>query len=258
MGNAALRSHTKKTTRTATPAATPATTTGERQVASEESTNPKVSNRSPEALSATPAVSKGRGTGSRASATANQETANAATPAAARDSQAADRGPKPDRASPRLRWVGLSDQGQGQGRHHGAADSLDHRHEHQNTPRIRKSAADRGEHEESDPAHEDAPAAEMVAQRPARRDQGRQGQSVGADHPFQARGGEAEFALQGRKGNAHDHDIQHHHDLSRARHREGEPLPGLCTRPHGSTVPRPATTNTTPPGTATVRPASWT
>src|SRR6202012_431389 len=79
MGNAALRSHTKKTTRTATPAATPAATTGERQVASEESTNPKVRNRSPEALSATPAVSKGRGTGSRDSATANQEMASATT-----------------------------------------------------------------------------------------------------------------------------------------------------------------------------------
>src|ERR1700722_6508154 len=80
MGNAALRSHAKKTTRTATPAATPAATRGERQVASEESTNPKVRSRSPEALSATPAVSKGRGTGSRDSAPANREMARV-TPA---------------------------------------------------------------------------------------------------------------------------------------------------------------------------------
>ena len=41
MGNAALRSHTKKTTRTATPAATPAATTGACQVASEESDEPE-------------------------------------------------------------------------------------------------------------------------------------------------------------------------------------------------------------------------
>ena len=73
MGNAALRSQTKKTTRTATPAATLAATTGACQVASEESTNPKVRRRRPEALSATPPMSKGRGTGSRDSATANQE-----------------------------------------------------------------------------------------------------------------------------------------------------------------------------------------
>src|SRR3984957_8475176 len=79
MGNAALRSHPKKTTSSAAPATTPATTTGERQVASEASTNPKVRNRSPEALSATPAVSKGRGTGSLDSATANQETARVTT-----------------------------------------------------------------------------------------------------------------------------------------------------------------------------------
>ena len=36
IGNGALCSHTKKTTRTATPAATPAATTGECQVESEE------------------------------------------------------------------------------------------------------------------------------------------------------------------------------------------------------------------------------
>jgi hypothetical protein len=79
MGNAALRSHTKKTARTAAPPTTPAATAGERQVASEASTNPKVRSASPEALSATPAVSKGRGTGSRDSATANQETARTDT-----------------------------------------------------------------------------------------------------------------------------------------------------------------------------------
>ena len=43
--------------------------TGECQLTSENSTNPKVSSR-PQALSATPPVSKGRGTGSLDSATA--------------------------------------------------------------------------------------------------------------------------------------------------------------------------------------------
>src|ERR1700722_19852009 len=79
MGNAARRSQIKKSTRTATPAATQAATTGDRQVASEESTNPKVSSRSPEALSATPAVSNGRGTGSRDSTTANEVMARVTT-----------------------------------------------------------------------------------------------------------------------------------------------------------------------------------
>src|ERR1700722_18225238 len=79
MGNAARRSHPKKITRTAAPATTQPTASGERQVASDESTNPKVRNSSPEALSAAPAVSKGRGTGSRDSATANHEMARVTT-----------------------------------------------------------------------------------------------------------------------------------------------------------------------------------
>jgi hypothetical protein len=63
-------------------------------------------------------------------------------------------------------------------------------------PRNRKSTADRGEHEEGDAAHEDTLTPEMIAQRPARRDEGRQGQSVGTHHPFQARGREVKLALQ--------------------------------------------------------------
>ena len=49
-------------------------------MASAESTKPKVSRRRPPALSATPALSKGRGTGSRDSATATSEMTTASTP----------------------------------------------------------------------------------------------------------------------------------------------------------------------------------
>ena len=77
----------------------------------------------------------------------------------------------------------------------------------------------------------------MVAQRTARWDQGGEGQGIGTHHPFQARGGEVKLVLQRRKGNAYDHDIEHHHDLSSARHGKRKPLPGRCTQSHDSTVP---------------------
>src|SRR5262249_32005562 len=73
IGKAVLCSHTKKITRTATPTTTHVATTGECQLRSEDSTRPKVRRRRPEALSATPPVSKGRGTGSRDSATTTRE-----------------------------------------------------------------------------------------------------------------------------------------------------------------------------------------
>src|ERR1700728_2455375 len=79
MGNAALRSHPKKTASTAAPATTPVITTGERQLASVASTKPKERSSSPQGLSATPTVSRERGTGSRDSATANQEMARVST-----------------------------------------------------------------------------------------------------------------------------------------------------------------------------------
>ena len=77
----------------------------------------------------------------------------------------------------------------------------------------------------------------MIAQRTARWDQRGQGQSVGTHHPFQARWREAKLVLQRRKRDAHDHDIQHHHDLSRARRRDGKPLPGPCTQSHDPSLP---------------------
>src|SRR5437879_5827002 len=66
--------------RITTPAATQGPATGEPHVASAESTNPKVSRRRPQALSATPALSSGRGTGSRDSATATSEITTASAP----------------------------------------------------------------------------------------------------------------------------------------------------------------------------------
>src|SRR5262249_46684848 len=80
IGDAARCSHTKKITRIAAPAAIQAATTGERQVASNASTNPKVRSRRPRALNATPRVSKGRGSGPRDSATANWQMTRADIP----------------------------------------------------------------------------------------------------------------------------------------------------------------------------------
>jgi hypothetical protein len=77
----------------------------------------------------------------------------------------------------------------------------------------------------------------MVAQRTARRNQGGQGQGISTHHPFQARRREMKLVLQRRKGDAHDHDIEHHHDLSSARHSEGKPLPGHRTQNHEPSLP---------------------
>jgi hypothetical protein len=43
--------------------------------------------------------------------------------------------------------------------------------------------------------------------------------------------------LQRRKGDAYDHDIEHHHDLSGTRHGEGKPLPARYTQSHDSNLP---------------------
>jgi hypothetical protein len=59
----------------------------------------------------------------------------------------------------------------------------------------------------------------MITQRAAGWYQGGQGQGVAADNPFQSRGRQMQLMLHGRKGNADDQDIEHHHALSQARHR---------------------------------------
>jgi len=46
-----------------------------------------------------------------------------------------------------------------------------------------------------------------------------------------------EFALHGRKGDAHDQDVEHHHALSHARHREGQPLTWSCPQGHNHSLP---------------------
>jgi hypothetical protein len=47
------------------------------------------------------------------------------------------------------------------------------------------------------------------------------------------------LVLQRRKRDAYDHDIEHHHDLSGARHSQDKPLPlpGRRTQSHDSTLP---------------------
>jgi hypothetical protein len=80
IGAAARGSHAPKTAKTATPPATQTAATGDCHPASAESTNPKVSSSRPQLLSATPATSKERGTGSRDSVTATRQMTTVITP----------------------------------------------------------------------------------------------------------------------------------------------------------------------------------
>jgi len=130
---------------------------------SEDSTNPKVSSSKPEALSATPGMSKERGTGSRDSLTAARQMTTVTTPIGTLTQKIDDQGNTlsskppstlpPATARPLIAahspigpvlasGVSLGDQRQGQRRHHGAADSLDHPEADQHGARNRQCATD--------------------------------------------------------------------------------------------------------------------
>jgi len=47
---------------------------------------------------------------------------------------------------------------------------------------------------------------------------------VGADHPLQVVLAEMKVGLDRRQSDVHDGDIEHHHELRRHDHREGQPL----------------------------------
>src|SRR6185437_6015064 len=98
-------------------------------------------------------------------------------------------------------------------------------------------AADRGQREQGDTAHENALAPEMITKRAARWYQSGQGQGVATDDPFQPSGRKVKLTLHGWKGHANDQDVEHHHALSHARHREGQPLPWSRPQSHNHSLP---------------------
>jgi hypothetical protein len=77
----------------------------------------------------------------------------------------------------------------------------------------------------------------MITKRAACRYQSGQRQGVATDDPFQPGRRKVKLTLHGRKGDAHNQDVEHHHALSHARHREGEPLPGPCPLSHSHSLP---------------------
>jgi hypothetical protein len=77
----------------------------------------------------------------------------------------------------------------------------------------------------------------MITKRAACRYQSGQRQGVATDDPLQPGRRKAKLTLHGRKGDAHDQDVEDHHALSQARHREGQPLPGSCPHTHDHSLP---------------------
>ena len=108
-------------------------------------------------------------------------------------------------------------------RGHRAADSLDEagRDEHLLGLRQPAERARHGEHAEA--GHEDALAAEEVAEAAGEQEQAAEGDQVGVDDPGEARLREAEVVLDRRQRDVDDGHVEHDHQHARAEHVESDP-----------------------------------
>ena len=75
---------------------------------------------------------------------------------------------------------------------------------------------ERGGGEEDDADEEEPASAEEVGGAPAQQQEAAEEQRVGADDPLQVLLGEAQVGLNRRKGDVHDRDVEHDHELHRA------------------------------------------
>ena len=60
---------------------------------------------------------------------------------------------------------------------------------------------------------------------PAEQQEAAEGEAVAADHPLEILGREARGPLDRRQRDVHDRDVEHHHQVGDAEHRECEPAP---------------------------------
>ena len=82
--------------------------------------------------------------------------------------------------------------------------------------------------EQHQPGDEHAAAAQPVPGPPAEQQQPAEGQRVRVDHPLQARPGKAQRPLDVRQRNVHDRRVQHHHQLRRGQHQQGQARAALA------------------------------
>ena len=100
--------------------------------------------------------------------------------------------------------------------------------EHAGRPGEPAEQRERREGREAD--HEDDAPAEDVADPPAEQQEAAERQRVAGDDPLEAVLGEVEILLDRRQRDVHDRDVEHHHQIRDAEHREG--LPALRVGRH--------------------------
>ena len=112
-------------------------------------------------------------------------------------------------------------------REHGRGAALEQAEDDQHRVRLGQRAAPEKIAKSSEPHHEEPPPPEHVAGAPAEQQEAAEGEAVAAHHPLEVLGREAQVGLDGRQGDVHDRDVEHHHQVGDAEHRECEPAPGV-------------------------------
>ena len=104
-----------------------------------------------------------------------------------------------------------------------AAEALDGARGDQQVLRGREAAGERGEREERDPAQEQPPVAEQVAEPAAQQQEAAEGQQVGVHDPRERFLGEAEIGANRGQRDVHDRRVEHDHQVAQAEDVEREP-----------------------------------
>src|SRR6266516_405334 len=143
-----------------------------------------------------------------------------------------DRAERADAAPGAERGVSLLPFGEGRGQDRERGRSDQRRTEPLETARAdqralapRETGEERGsgEHDQSD--DEDPSPPDQVGDASAEQEEAAEEERVGAHDPLEILLREPEVALDGRKGDVHDRDVEHDHELHAQEERESEPLP---------------------------------
>ena len=111
-----------------------------------------------------------------------------------------------------------------------AADALHRPGDDQRQLRARQAAGERGEAEQGDADHEQAPLPVEVAEPPAEQQEAAAGEHVGVDDPDQGGLGKAEVGTDRRQGDVDDRHVEHGHQDAEADDAEGQPAGGCGER----------------------------
>ena len=116
------------------------------------------------------------------------------------------------------------------GRGERAAGALHEARRDQHLLALGQPAQQRGDGEDREADHEDALAADQVADAPGEQQQAAERDQVGVDHPGEAALGEAEVVLDRRQRDVHDRRVEDDHQHPDAQHDERDPPGALGSR----------------------------